>query len=207
MADARASRGAVGCQCHRPQAAERARHAASQPGRAVSPLDDPRERSATPGGPDRGAGCTGRPLPCRPPTWPGLPADRRRPAGVSACGDVQSHAAVRKAVMAAVRLSRRQKQIVRWWAADAKRTRGMSTRSHPELVAALPSAKGHVSHRLRRLATQGRDPDDSPPWWENRKRLSDCSRSSAGPPTYGKVCLRRKNTEKPRVVYKQSVAQ
>jgi hypothetical protein len=57
--------------------------------------------------------------------------------------------------MAAVRLSRRQKQIVRWWAADAKRTRGMSTRSHPELVAALPSAKGHVSHRLRRLETQG----------------------------------------------------
>ena len=48
-----------------------------------------------------------------------------------------------------------QKQIVRWLAADAQRTRGMLTSSHPELVAALPSAKGHVSHSLRRLETQG----------------------------------------------------
>jgi DNA-binding MarR family transcriptional regulator len=31
----------------------------------------------------------------------------------------------------------------------------MSTRSHPEVVAALPSAKGNISHRLRRLETQG----------------------------------------------------
>ena len=57
--------------------------------------------------------------------------------------------------MAAVRLSRLQTRILRWLAADERRTRGMSTRSHPELVAALPSAKGTISHRLRRLETQG----------------------------------------------------
>ena len=54
-----------------------------------------------------------------------------------------------------MRLSRLQRQILRWLAADEQRTRGMSTRSHPELVAALPSAKGNISHSLRRLATQG----------------------------------------------------
>ena len=57
--------------------------------------------------------------------------------------------------MAAVRLSRLQTRIVRWLAADERRTRGMITRSHPELVAALPSAKGNISHSLRRLETQG----------------------------------------------------
>ena len=57
--------------------------------------------------------------------------------------------------MAAVRLSRRQPRMLRWLAADAQRTRGMLTRSHPALVAALPSAKGHIRHRLRRLETQG----------------------------------------------------
>jgi hypothetical protein len=31
----------------------------------------------------------------------------------------------------------------------------MITRSPPELGAALPSAKGNMSHRLRRLETQG----------------------------------------------------
>ena len=57
--------------------------------------------------------------------------------------------------MAAVRLSRLQRQILRWLAADEQRTRGMITRSHPELVAALPSAKGNIRHSLRRLETQG----------------------------------------------------
>ena len=57
--------------------------------------------------------------------------------------------------MAAVRLSRLQKHIVRWLAADEKRTRGMITSSHLELVAALPSAKGNSSHSLRRLEIQG----------------------------------------------------
>ena len=45
--------------------------------------------------------------------------------------------------MAAVRLSRLQTRILRWLAADEQRTRGMITSSHPELVAALPSAKGN----------------------------------------------------------------
>jgi DNA-binding MarR family transcriptional regulator len=57
--------------------------------------------------------------------------------------------------MAAVRLSRLQTRMLRWLAADEQRTRGMITRSHPELVAALPSAKGNISHSLRRLAMQG----------------------------------------------------
>ena len=57
--------------------------------------------------------------------------------------------------MAARRLSRLQKYILRWLAADETRTRGMSTSSHPELVAALPSAKGNISHSLRRLEMQG----------------------------------------------------
>jgi DNA-binding MarR family transcriptional regulator len=58
--------------------------------------------------------------------------------------------------MAAVRLSRLQTRILRWLAADEQRTRGMITSSHPELVAALPSAKkGNISHSRRRLETQG----------------------------------------------------
>jgi DNA-binding MarR family transcriptional regulator len=57
--------------------------------------------------------------------------------------------------MAPVRLSPLQRRILRWLAADEKRTRGMITSSHPELVAAVPSAKGNISHSLRRLETQG----------------------------------------------------
>ena len=57
--------------------------------------------------------------------------------------------------MAAVRLSRLQRQRLRGWAADEPRTRRMSPSSPPELVAALPRAKGHISHSLRRLETQG----------------------------------------------------
>jgi hypothetical protein len=57
--------------------------------------------------------------------------------------------------MATVRLSQLQRRILRWLAADEQRTRGMITSSHPELVAAVPSAKGNISHSLRRLETQG----------------------------------------------------
>lgn len=57
--------------------------------------------------------------------------------------------------MAATRLSRLQKRILRWLAADDKRTRGMIASSHPELAAALPSAKGNISHSLRCLEIQG----------------------------------------------------
>ena len=57
--------------------------------------------------------------------------------------------------MAAVRLSRLQTRRLRWLAADAQRTRRRMTRSHPERVAALPSAKGNISHSLHRLEMQG----------------------------------------------------
>jgi hypothetical protein len=83
------------------------------------------------------------------------PAGRRRPGGASAGGDGESQAAGRRAVLAAVPLARLQKPIGRWWAADAKRPRGRRARGHPELGAALPSAKGNLRPRLRRLAPQG----------------------------------------------------
>ena len=57
--------------------------------------------------------------------------------------------------MAATRLSRLQKRMLRWLAADEQRSRGMIASSHPELVAALPSAKGNISHSLRGLEKQG----------------------------------------------------
>ena len=56
---------------------------------------------------------------------------------------------------AAVRLARLQTRMLRWVAADAQRTRGRRTRSHPERVAALPSAQGTLRHRLRRVEPQG----------------------------------------------------
>jgi len=58
-------------------------------------------------------------------------------------------------VRAGVRRSRLQRRRLRWLVADEQRTRGMISSSHPELVAALPSAKGNISHSLRRLETQG----------------------------------------------------
>ena len=57
--------------------------------------------------------------------------------------------------MAATRRSRLQKRLVRWLAADDQRPRGMIARSHPELAAALPSAKGNMRHRLRCWERQG----------------------------------------------------
>jgi hypothetical protein len=57
--------------------------------------------------------------------------------------------------MGAVRRSRLQQRILRWLAADEQRTRRLVSSSHPELVAALPSAKGHLSHSLRRLERHG----------------------------------------------------
>ena len=49
--------------------------------------------------------------------------------------------------MAAQRLSRRQKRILQWLAADHQRTRGMITSSHQDLVRALPGDKGNMSHK------------------------------------------------------------
>jgi hypothetical protein len=56
--------------------------------------------------------------------------------------------------MAAVRLSRLQKRILQWLAADEQRTLRIITSSHPELVAAPSSAKGNLSHSLHRLYTR-----------------------------------------------------
>ena len=57
--------------------------------------------------------------------------------------------------MTAPRLSRLQKRSLCWLRADERRTRGMIASSHQELVQAMPSAKGNISHSLRRLETQG----------------------------------------------------
>jgi DNA-binding MarR family transcriptional regulator len=57
--------------------------------------------------------------------------------------------------MAAQRLSRRQKPILQWLAADQQRTRGMITSSHQDLVRALPGDKGNISHSLRTLEARG----------------------------------------------------
>jgi DNA-binding MarR family transcriptional regulator len=57
--------------------------------------------------------------------------------------------------MAAQRLSRRQKQILHWLAADPQRTRGMIASSHQDLVRALPGNKGNISHSLRTLEIRG----------------------------------------------------
>ena len=56
--------------------------------------------------------------------------------------------------MAAQRLSRRQKHILHWLAADHQRTRGMITSSHQDLVRALPGDKGNMSHSLQTLAAR-----------------------------------------------------
>jgi DNA-binding MarR family transcriptional regulator len=57
--------------------------------------------------------------------------------------------------MAARRLSRRQKHILQWLAADHRRTRGMITSSHQDLVRALPGDKGNISHSLQTLEARG----------------------------------------------------
>ena len=58
-------------------------------------------------------------------------------------------------VMASRRLAQLQKRRRRWLAAEEQRTRGLIRSRHPERVAALPRAKGHMSHRLRRWETPG----------------------------------------------------
>jgi hypothetical protein len=54
--------------------------------------------------------------------------------------------------MAAQRLSRRQKHILHWLAADHQRTRGMITSSHQDLVRALecvpPFTRGVLGHEI-----------------------------------------------------------
>jgi hypothetical protein len=50
--------------------------------------------------------------------------------------------------MAVARLSQLQKQILRWLAADHRRTQGVIASSHQELVQALQGDKGNMSHSL-----------------------------------------------------------
>ena len=57
--------------------------------------------------------------------------------------------------MAVARLSQLQKQILRWLAADHRRTRGMMASSHQELVQALQGDKGNMSHSLQTLERHG----------------------------------------------------
>jgi DNA-binding MarR family transcriptional regulator len=57
--------------------------------------------------------------------------------------------------MAPVRLSRLQKRILLWLAGDEKRSRGMISSSHQELIGTVPSAKGNISHSLRLLEHHG----------------------------------------------------
>jgi hypothetical protein len=105
--------------------------------------------------PSGGAGGAHGASSARPTPWSSLPAGRSRSSRTRARGAAQPQAGGRSAVRAAVRLSRLPTRMLRWWAADERRTRGMSTRSPPELVAARLSAKGNIRHRLRRLETQG----------------------------------------------------
>ncbi len=57
--------------------------------------------------------------------------------------------------MAPVRLSRLQQRILLWLAGNEKRSRGMISSAHQELISALPSAKGNISHSLRLLEHRG----------------------------------------------------
>jgi DNA-binding MarR family transcriptional regulator len=57
--------------------------------------------------------------------------------------------------MVAWRLSRLQQQILRWFAADHQRTRGMIVSSHDDLVKGLPADKGNLHRSLRTLEARG----------------------------------------------------
>jgi DNA-binding MarR family transcriptional regulator len=57
--------------------------------------------------------------------------------------------------MATQRVSRLQKQMLRWLLADHQRTRGVLASSHAELVTALGGDKGNISHSLRTLEARG----------------------------------------------------
>ena len=53
------------------------------------------------------------------------------------------------------RLSKRQKRLLCWLEAEERRTKRVVSSSHPQLVQALPHAKGHISHSWRLLAARG----------------------------------------------------
>ena len=57
--------------------------------------------------------------------------------------------------MAAIRLSRLQKRILRWLEAEYQRTNGGLANSYEELVMQLQHDKGNLSHSLRTLEKRG----------------------------------------------------
>jgi hypothetical protein len=57
--------------------------------------------------------------------------------------------------MAHARLSRLQRRILAWLAAEEQRTRGTMAASHQDLVRALAADKGNVSRSLMRLEDRG----------------------------------------------------
>ena len=57
--------------------------------------------------------------------------------------------------MAVWRISRLQRRILGWLAADHQQTRGMIVSSHEDLVKALPADKGNLSRSLRTLEERG----------------------------------------------------
>jgi len=57
--------------------------------------------------------------------------------------------------MAAQRVSRLQKQMLRWLLADHDRTRGGIASSYEALVKTLGGDKGNISHSLRTLEARG----------------------------------------------------
>jgi DNA-binding MarR family transcriptional regulator len=57
--------------------------------------------------------------------------------------------------MGTLRLSRLQKRILRWLAADHYRTKGFILSSHEELVKGLGGYKGNISRSLQTLETRG----------------------------------------------------
>jgi hypothetical protein len=67
--------------------------------------------------------------------------------------------------MAMQRLSRLQKRILGWLAADAQRTKGVIVRGHEDLGKALPGDQGNLSRSLHTPAAQG-DRDWAFTWGE-----------------------------------------
>jgi hypothetical protein len=62
---------------------------------------------------------------------------------------------MRSEAMVPARLSRLQKRLLRWLAADHHRTHGVIVSSHEELVKAIGGDKGHISWSRQTLARRG----------------------------------------------------
>ena len=61
----------------------------------------------------------------------------------------------RRTKRAGGRLSKRQKRLLCWLDAEARRTKRIVSRSHQKLVQAFPNATGNISHSVRLLAAHG----------------------------------------------------